>query len=335
MYIGKSYKLVEFIKWTRKSIYILTLMGTLSVLLYDTLGFKWIGISWTVVALLGTATAFIVGFKNTQTYNRTMEAQQIWTGIINASRSWGLMSRDFIDDRETTGIFINRHIAWLTALRYAMREHRVWESTQKKHNTEYQRFYSIPEREVPLRGELERYLSHEDFYFTLARDNKAAHLLGLQSRTIKAEFDKQHIAVLQFVEMERTIKELLALQGRSEQLKSSPYPRQYAIMNTLLVRFFCFLLPFGMLKEFDRLNDTVEGVMKGHMVWLVIPFSVIISWMYASLEQVGESTENPFEGGPNDVPITQISKMIEADLREMIDDPLPAVDFGPQHQIIL
>jgi putative membrane protein len=31
-------------------------------------------IPWTVVALLGTATAFIVGFKNTQTYSRTWGA---------------------------------------------------------------------------------------------------------------------------------------------------------------------------------------------------------------------------------------------------------------------
>ncbi len=27
------------------------------------------------------------------------------------------------------------------------------------------------------------------------------------------------------------------------------------------------------------------------MVWLVIPFSVLIFWVYTSLEQVGESTE--------------------------------------------
>ena len=58
---------------------------------------------------------------------------------------------------------------------------------------------------------------------------------------------------------------------------------------------FCLLLPFGLLREFDKLNDSVEGVIKGNMVWLVIPFSVLISWMYTSLERVGESTENPFD----------------------------------------
>ena len=43
--------------------------------------------------------------------------------------------------------------------------------------------------------------------------------------------------------------------------------------------------------------------------------------------------ENPFEGGPNDVPITTISRGIEIDLREMIDqDPekIPA-PIKPQY----
>ncbi|MNR60573.1 Bestrophin, RFP-TM, chloride channel [compost metagenome] len=53
------------------------------------------------------------------------------------------------------------------------------------------------------------------------------------------------------------------------------------------------------------------------MVWLVVPFSVIISWIYTSLEQVGESTENPFEGGANDVPISHLSTMIERDIKQM------------------
>jgi len=32
---------------------------------------KWLGIPWTVVAFLGTVTAFIVGFKNLQRCSRT------------------------------------------------------------------------------------------------------------------------------------------------------------------------------------------------------------------------------------------------------------------------
>ena len=38
---------------------------------------------------------------------------------------------------------------------------------------------------------------------------------------------------------------------------------------------------------------------------------------YGKNARVGE---NPFEGGPNDVPISTISRGIEIDLREMLDE---------------
>ena len=320
MHAGKSYKLSEFIVWTRRDIYTLFALGIIPVILYHYFDLKWVGIPWSVVSLLGTATAFIVGFKNTQTYNRTLEAQQTWTAILNSSRAWGTMSRDFLNNPEKSKELIYRHIAWLTAMCYQMRSHRVWETTQKKHNAEYQQFYVIPEQEIALETELAKYLSHEELAYILSTQNKATQIMSLQSKVLKLLFDKQEIVVTQFIEMQRAIKDFYIQQGRSEQIKDSPYPRQYAIINTLLVKLFCFLLPFGMLREFDKLNESINGLMKGNMVLLVIPFSVLISWLYTSLGQVGESTENPFEGNANDIPISQLSRTIEIDLREMLGE---------------
>ncbi|WP_441319126.1 hypothetical protein [Hymenobacter volaticus] len=89
MHVGKSYKIGEFLVWTRSKIYLLAVLGALPVVLYQVAGLRWLTIPWAIVALLGTATAFIVGFKNTQTYHRTSEGQQIWTAIIGLSRYWG------------------------------------------------------------------------------------------------------------------------------------------------------------------------------------------------------------------------------------------------------
>ena len=38
------------------------------------------------------------------------------------------------------------------------------------------------------------------------------------------------------------------------------------------------------------------------------------------MERIGRTGENPFEGSANDVPISTISRGIEIDLREMIDE---------------
>ena len=134
MHTGKSYKLFEFLDWTRRDSYVLIVLGAVPAVAYQTGNMKWLGIPWTVVALLGTATAFIVGFKNVQSYNRTWEARQIWGDIISSSRAWGTMSRDFLDDAEKSKELVYRHLAWLTALRYQVRENRAWETTSKAHN---------------------------------------------------------------------------------------------------------------------------------------------------------------------------------------------------------
>jgi ion channel-forming bestrophin family protein len=288
-----------------------------------------------VVAMLGTATAFIVGFKNIQTYNRTWEARQIWGEIQSSSRAWGTMSRDFFSNPEKSKELIYRHFAWLTAMRYQMRGTRPWETTGKAHNAEYQRFYLVPERETALETELAKYLSPEELKPVLAATNKPAQIMALQSKTIKGLFARQEIVVLQFVDMQRSIKEFFVQQGRSERIKDFPYPRQFAVISAMFVRLFCLLLPFGLLGEFDDLDESVEGVMKGNMIWLVVPFSVLISWMFTSLDRVGESTESPFEGSANDVPISQMCRAVEIDLREMLGETdLPPL-MQPKNNIVL
>lgn len=68
----------------------------------------------------------------------------------------------------------------------------------------------------------------------------------------------------------------------------------------------------GLLNEFAKLGIDY--------VWLNVPFSTVVNWVFTSIERVAEATENPFEGGANDVPISAMSRTIEIDLREMLDE---------------
>ncbi|HEU0201104.1 MAG TPA: bestrophin family ion channel [Burkholderiaceae bacterium] len=324
--------------WTRRRTYVLVLLGIAPVVLYQVAGLKWLGIPWSAVALLGTATAFIVGFKNTQSYNRSWEARQIWGDIAGASRAWAAISRDFpINSPEKSRELVYRHLAWLTALRYQMRDVRPWETMSKPHNAEYRKrsSYAVPEYESALEAELTKYLPADEVKRLLATRNRAAQLMAEQSRTVKELFAKQEIVVLQFVDMQRSIRDFCAHQARSERIKDFPYPRQFATVNGIFIKLFCALLPFGLLVEFDKLGERLGGLMHGGFVWLVVPFSVLISWMYVALEQVGESTESPFEGSANDVPISQICRSIEIDLREMLGETALPPLLQPKKEIVL
>ena len=326
MHLGKSYRLGEFVIWTRRKIYVLVALSLAPALLYQVAGLKWLTLPLSVVSLLGTATTFVVGFKNVQTYARTVEAQKIWMSIVSASRYWGVISRNYAGDAERDAALVQRHLAWLTALRYQLREPRVWETVASRPNAEYRKQYVIPERAEPLESALSRYLPAQDVPALMHADDRAAQLLAMQGRAARGLLDAGAITAAEYADLNSRIRELLDLQGQAERIKNFPYPRQYAIINTLFVRAFCVALPFGLTGQFALLGQDAGGIMQGQMAWLAVPFSVIISWIYTSLEQVGESTENPFEGSANDVPISRLSAMIERDLAQMAGDAdLPAL----------
>ncbi|MBO9728565.1 MAG: hypothetical protein J7623_08010 [Chitinophaga sp.] len=335
MYIGKTYKISEFLFWTRRNIGLLLLIGTIPTILYQLFGLKWLSVPWPIVAFLGTAAAFVVGFKNQQTYNRTWEARQIWGAIISASQAWTVLCRDFIENQHLAQEIIYRQLAWLTALRYQLREERKWENTNKSYNKEYAQLYSIPEKEIPIREELEKYISPDETATILSHNNPATQILSIQSLTLTRLAKEGQLDNSRFLELHKTLREFFSHQERSERIKNFPYPRQYATVNRIFVWLFCILLPFAMLKEFNELNSFVTGALKGYMVWLVIPFSLLISWVYTSLEQVGESTENPFEGNANDVPLSQMSNTVETDIREILGETTLPAAFSARNNIIL
>lgn len=327
MHIGNHYKIKEFLFWTRRDIYRLFILAAIPTALFQLLDWKWLAIPWVPIAMIGTAAAFIIGFKNTQTYNRLWEARQIWGGIVNTSRSWAIMVKDFTGDRASDKNIhqelIYRHLAWLTALRYQLRESRPWENINESYNIEYRRFYTIPEHQTPFEEALQPYLSTTDFDYVWSKKNRATQLISLQSARLRQLKDESLIDPLNFVEMENQLVALYDLQGRCKRIKNFPYPRQFASINLYFIRLFTFVVPLGLLQEFHKLGE--------HMIWLNIPFSVIVNWVFNTMEKIGEATENPFEGGANDVPISTLCRTIEIDLREMLDEtdipgPLAAVN---------
>jgi len=332
---GSLYKLQHFIPWTRNKIYYLIVISAIPTALFYFLELKWLAIPWVPVALVGTATAFIAGFRNTQTYNRLWEARQIWGAIVNSSRTWGIMVKGMVRDingakeQDLHRTLVYRHFAWLTALRFQLRESRTWENVKtRSYNREYLKYYSVPEWEEKLEEELKKYLNDEDLSFILKKKNKAAQILALQSAQLRALNEEGKITDLNYVEMSALLKDLYDQQGKSERIKNFPYPRQFASINVMFVYLLSIILPLGFLNEFSKIS--------AEYVWLTIPISLIVGWVFFTLEQIGESTENPFEGSANDVPISSMSRGIEIDLRDMLgEEDLPPPLVASKNNILM
>lgn len=358
MYTKRRYPLKDLLFWTRRYIYQFFFIALIPVFLYEVLDWKWLYLPWLPIALIGTAVAFIIGFKNNGTYGRLWEARMIWGGIVNTSRSFGVMVNDFIHIREGHAdqdeikkirkTLIYRHIAWMTALRYNLREEKPWEiHYSNKSDREYSKRLRVDEHHTPLEEALAPYLSDEDRKYVLSKSNKAAQLLSLQSKHLRELKERGLMWEFSHLDMEKQIIELFTLQGKCERIKNFPYPRQFATLNSFYVWIFIILIPIGLMNEFNEIgkallsteisleNNVINKVYRfvaQHFVWVSIPFSVLVSWIFYTLERIGEVSENPFEGNPNDVPITSLARTIEIDLREFLDEdpdsipkPLPVV----------
>lgn len=325
MHAGRHYTLAEVLRWTAPELALFIAVAAMPPVL-DAIGLPVPPIPWSPIALIGTAVAFMTGFKNNASYTRSWEGRQIWGGIVNSSRAWAMRVRDLIPGHPTAdpikARLIDRHFAWLTALRHQLRQPRTWETAHNAANSAYRdAWFTVPEWTSKLEDELPRYLSPEETAQALGKKNRASWLLAQQSADLATLAADGLLTEQRQLELVKNLEAFYEHQGRCERLKNFPYPRQYASMNRIFVWIFIVLLPFGLLAEFRKLGDI--------HVWLTIPTGALIAWLFHTMDKIGSSTENPFEGNPNDVPISTMARGIEIDLRDLRDEadlpaPLPA-----------
>ncbi|BDC47918.1 hypothetical protein F183_A02340 [Bryobacterales bacterium F-183] len=328
MHSGRTYSLREVAVWTRRETFCFLLIAVVPTVLYQTAGWKHLAMPWLPIALVGTAVAFLTGFKNSAAYSRLWEARQIWGGILNDSRTFTMLVLDCTFEPEERTRVVHRHLAWVTALRYQLREPRAWENMAERHNAEYLLRYQVEEWDKKLDERLRTLISAEEFAYISTKQNRATHLMALQAKEFRSMTAERNLFdEFRHIELQHSMANFFAAQGMCERLKNFPYPRQFATLNYLFVWMFLICVPFGMLQEFAHIG---EG-----FVWLTIPVSVIVSWVFHTMDKIGDASENPFEGSPNDVPITSIARTIEIDLREMLDEADVPAPMRPVNNILM
>lgn len=341
MYTRNVYKIKEVALWTRFETYFFILFICGWVSLYFFLDLHWLRVPWTAIALIGTAVSFVIGFQNNSVYGRIWEARKIWGGIVNTSRTFGVFAADMLSndhakepvsqevlDKENKTL-VYRHIAWMTALRYSMRSNKQWETTSTS-RTNREWGIKPPEQDMTLEEALKPYLSEEDMKYVLSKGNHQTAILYLQSRHLKQLKDKGLVWEFSFLELEGVIQELFTLQGKSERIKNFPFPRQYATINHYFMWLLLLLLPLAMVPQFAEIGTDIAKsypMFGKYFIWLTVPFYTAVAWMFHTMERIGRTGENPFEGTSNDVPISTIARGIEIDLRQNLGedkDEIPA-----------
>ncbi|MDO6470927.1 bestrophin family protein [Maribacter sp. 1_MG-2023] len=325
MIIKKNIGLHRLIKITfRHTISLIILMGLIAFLYHKKIiNFS---IPWLPVSVIGTAVSFYIGFKNNQSYDRMWEARKIWGGIVNESRTWGMMIDGFISNLNTKSRLpskeihsikrrlIYRHIAWLYAHRKQLLIPTQWERTDKKGITatiakRYQNKDGLENIDFEFTTKL---LEDKEYDRLIKKANSATQIINEQSRDLSQLREQDLIDDFRHMELSNILSKFYTLQGKNERIKKFPLPRQYSNMSKYFVYIFIFLLPFSMMPELLKLNEWG--------IWLSVPIVVLISWVFLMMELVGDYSENPFQGMVNDIPMLSLCRTIEIDLREILNE---------------
>ncbi len=330
MIVTRGVKFGTFFKWTAPHMaWLLVVMGSIAALYhFKIISFK---IPWLPVSIIGTAVAFYAGFKNNQAYGRMWEARKIWGGIVNDSRTWGMMVDSYVTNLHATSELsddeiqaikkrlIYRHIGWLYAHRSQLLVSTPWEhASQSGHIGRtakmYQKRFGIGMLDDEItRTELKQFLPELEHDRLVNNVNTATQIINEQSRDLAKLREDGLIDDFRHMEMENILRSFYTLQGKNERIKKFPLPRQYANMSRYFIAILIMLLPFSMIPELMKVDGEWGLIM-------AVPISALIGWIYVMMELVGDYSENPFQGMANDIPMMSLCRVIEIDMREMLGE---------------
>jgi len=233
-----------------------------------------------IPTVLGTAIAFFIGFNNNQAYDRWWEARKIWGALVNDSRSFARALINYVDEDEASS---KRIIFRHIAFLYALK--------------------------AGLRGTVDeiyiKYLLPEDLIEVRKHTNIHNAILNIQSRELQKLSKENKIDGFRFIEINEMLVRFSDSMGMSERIKNTIFPTTY----TYLTKVFIWLF----VVTFTLVISQSAGPAAIFLGWL-------IGFVFVSTQINGMSLVDPFENNSAGIPLNQITRTIEINLLQMLEE---------------
>lgn len=300
MILPRSQHLWNMVRYVGRTLLILLAYDLVVVAAYELGHLKWIALQHVPLALYGSAIGVILGFRNNSAYMRWWEARTLWGGIVNNSRSLArqvttAMGSSGEDDlAELKGMqqrLIYHQIAYVHALRQQLRQLEPW--------TEISLVLDGPK-------------------LSALRDAQNIPLAIQQhiGAMLRESVERGWIDPVTWLAMDENLNCLAAAQGGTERIKNTPMPKQYDYFPKLFVHLYCIVLPLAMVMTLG---------------WLTPLGSTLVGFIFLAFDRIGRDLEDPFENTIYDIPLTSITRSIEADLRQLLGETaLPSAEKPAQ-----
>ena len=237
----------------------------------------------TIATFLGTAISVLLSFKMSQSYDRWWEARKVWGAIVNDSRSFVLQLQSFIhspDAKAQIKAMAYRQIAWNYCLGQSLRGL------------------------APLK-DCEEFLSETDLKALQNHKNKTLGILQLNVEQITELRKKGEISDFIHAQLSNTFMRFSDNMGMAERINNTVFPTTYRLFLHFTIYLFIIILSIGL---------------RGVLLVYEIPLLMLLSMVFFLLEKTAYYLQDPFRNRPSDTPVTQISRSIEINIRQLLKE---------------
>lgn len=254
------------------------------------------GLTMTPFSLIGVALGIFLGFRNNSGYERFWEGRKLWGKLVNTTRSLTRQVMTLVDAKvegpavnEYHRDFVHRIAAYVHALRFHLRG-------------ESGRYH-----------ELARLLPQDDLEAVANSSNPPIAMIHTMGEKLRDAWQRGWIDTYHLPIVESSLTLLADIQGGCERIKATPIPFSYTLLMHRIVAIYCFALPFGIVQQAHLWTPLVV---------------LLVSYAFYGLDMIGDELEMPFGTDDNDLPLEQLSTMMEVNVRERLGE----TDLPPLRQ---
>lgn len=252
----------------------------------------------TIPAFLGTSISVLLSFKMNQSYDRWWEARKIWGAITNDSRSLIIQLQALlgVDQAHIIKKIAYLQIAWCYSLGNILRG--TPDSTEN----------------------LEHLLAKTDLGKISKHNNYALAIVQLITTDIKELRLNNTIDIHAHIHFQETIIRLTDSMGSAERISKTVFPSTYRFVLHLMIYIFVITLAISLT---------------GNNIIFVLPLLLLISAGFFTIEKIAYHLQDPFRNRPSDVPVTDIAKTIEINIRQLLDEELSKDQKRPNNYFVM
>ncbi len=230
----------------------------------------------TTHSLVGVVLGLLLVFRTNSSYDRFWEGRKLWGGIVNESRNLARSASVLLAKAPPQRDAV---LAW-TAL---------WPVAAKDL---LQVTTSDPGQYLPLTpSEVQTALAARHAPLEVGRQITAC---------LASAREQGAISDYALFQMDQNVQLLVDYIGGCERIHRTPLPYAYMVHLRRALILYSGTLPFALVGDYD---------------WLAVPATLLVSYLFYGIEEIGVEIEDPFGPDENDLPLEQFCQKIAADVK--------------------